>query len=148
MAGMETWLAGNWFELLQTIILAAGLFATIQTLREDIKERKIQNLFTLNTAHRDIWSVIYDRPYLNRVLRRDIDLARHPVTSEEELFVHFLILHLRASFKARQAGMEFSDDAVVADIRQFFAQPIPRHVWGNSKRFQDPAFVVFVESHL
>jgi len=141
-------MAEHWFELSQTVILGAGLFATAASLRTDTKERKIQNLFDLTAAHREIWSVLYDRPQLNRILEANPDLARHPVTPEEELFVHFLILHLRTSFKARLNGLEFDDDAVGADIRDFFSRPIPRRLWENSKKFQDEAFVKFVESHL
>ena len=61
------------------------------------------------------------------------------------MFVHTLILHLRAAFKARDLGMQFDDDAVAADIRQFFNRPIPRAVWERSKVFQDREFVEFVE---
>ncbi len=64
---------------------------------------------------------------------------------EEELFVHLLILHLQASFKARLSGMEFDDDAVAADIRDFFQLPIPRSVWEKSKTYQGRDFVAFVE---
>ena len=61
------------------------------------------------------------------------------------MFVHTLILHLRAAFKARDLGMQFDDDAVAADIRQFLNRPIPRSVWELSKVFQDRKFVAFVE---
>ena len=61
------------------------------------------------------------------------------------MFVHTLILHLRAAFKARDLGMQFDDDAVAADIRQFFNRPIPSAVWERSKVFQDRKFVEFVE---
>ena len=90
---METWLSEHWFNLAQTVSLGAGLLATVATLRMDINMRKIQNLFTLTTAHREIWSVLYDRPQLNRVLESNPDLAREPITPEDELFVHFLIRH-------------------------------------------------------
>ena len=68
-----------------------------------------------------------------------------PVSVEEELFVHTLILHLRTAFKARKLGMQFDDDAVAADIRQFLSRPIPSAVWKRSKFFQDTDFVEFVE---
>ena len=145
---METWLAEHWFDLAQTVVLVTGLFATAASLRADTREKKIQNLFDLTSAHREIWSVLYARPQLNRILEANPDVTRQPVTPEEELFVHFLILHLRTSFKARQNGLEFDDDAVGADIRDFFSRRIPRQVWENSKRFQDADFVKFVESKI
>ena len=64
---------------------------------------------------------------------------------EEELFVHTLILQLRTAFKAGKLGMQFDDDAVAADIRQFLNRPIPSAVWQRSKIFQDADFVAFVE---
>jgi len=58
-----------------------------------------------------------------------------------------LILLLRASFKARQVGMEFDDEEVAADIQEFFSLPIPRSVWEHSKIYQSREFINFVESN-
>ena len=77
-----------------------------------------------------------------------MNLIKQPPCLEEELFVHLLILNLRASFKARMVGMEFDDDAVAADVRQFFAHPIPREMWAKSKIYQDRDFVAFVDSNI
>lgn len=145
---MLGWIAAHWFDLLQTAGILVGLFATTHTIRADTKERKIGNLFALTKAHREIWSRLYDRQELGRVLAPVVNLAREPATSEEELFVHTLILHLRTAFKARDLGMQFDDDAVVADIRQFFSRPIPRAVWEQTKVFQDQRFIEFVDRAL
>ena len=139
------WLGAHWFDFLQTASILAGFFTAAYTIRTDTKERKIGNLFALTSAHREIWSRLYDRKELDRVLSESVNLELEPVTAEEELFVHTLILHLRAAFKARDLGMQFDDDAVAADIRQFFNRPIPRSVWERSKVFQDADFVAFVE---
>jgi hypothetical protein len=129
------WLANHVFDLLQTLGLV-GLLFTAHAIRQDTKERKIENLFTVTAGHREIWSKLYDKPELARILRSDIDLDAAPVSLEERLFVQFLILHLNASFEARKAGLEFDTDAVSADIREFFARPIPRFVWDAAKRYQ------------
>jgi len=139
------WVGAHWFDFLQTGSILVGFFTAAYTIRTDTKERKIGNLFALTNAHREIWSRLYEREELSRVLSESVNLRRAPVTAEEELFVHTLILHLRAAFKARDLGMQFDDDAVAADIRQFFNRPIPRSVWERSKVFQDAAFVDFVE---
>ena len=44
--------------------------------------------------------------------------------------------------------MQFDDDAVAADIRQFLNRSIPREVWEKSKVFQDADFIAFVERSL
>jgi hypothetical protein len=146
--GILGWLGGHGFDLLQTTSVVVGLFATVHTIRADTNERRIENLFALTSAHRELWMKLYDKPTLARVLSDEVNLRREPPSLEEELFVHLLILNLRASFKARLAGMEFDDDAVAADIRQFFAHPIPREMWEKSKVYQDPEFISFVERSL
>jgi hypothetical protein len=136
------WVSGHWFDILQTTSILVGFFGAAYTIRTNTKERKIGNLFALTTAHREIWSRLYERKELSRVLSESVNLRSEPVTLEEELFVHTLILHVRTAFKARELGMQFDD---AADIRQFFNRPIPRAVWERSKIFQDREFVAFVE---
>jgi hypothetical protein len=139
-------LLAHGFEIFQTASIVVGFFVTGYAIRADSRERKIENLFALTAAHRELWSKLYDKPGLARILDAEIDVAKEPPTVEEELFVHLLILHLRTSFKARQVGLEFDDDAAAADIRQFFARPIPYLVWQKSKTYQDRDFVEFVEA--
>jgi len=141
---LAAWLTTHWLDLLQATGVV-GLFFTAITIRADSRERKIQNLIALTAAHREIWSKVYDKPSLANVLSPDADPAAKPASFEERLFVHLLILHLNASFKARKSGMEFDDDAVRADVRQFLSRPIPRSVWETSKEFQSRDFVAFVE---
>ncbi len=145
---METWAIEHWLELVQIVLLGAGLFAAVLTLRTDINVRRVQNLINLTSAHREIWSLLYDRPHLSRVLDRQANLIEKPITLEEERFVHFLILHLRASFKARQIGFHFDDDELGDDIEDFFTRPIPKQVWQQARKFQEPTFVKYVEVHL
>jgi len=142
------WIGARWFELLQTTSILVGFFITAHTIRMDARERRIQNLFSITESHRAIWATLYERPELHRILDLNADLKTHPATPEERLFVHLLILHLRASFKARKNGMEFDDDSVALDISDFFRRPIPLSVWKWTKKFQDPKFVHFVESSL
>ena len=146
--GILGWIGGHWFNLIETTSIVVGLFATISTIRADTSERRIDNLFALTSAHRELWMKLYDKPSLARVLSDKVNLTMEPPSLEEELFVHLLILNLRAAFKARLAGMDFDDDAVAADIRQFFAHPIPREMWKKSKVYQDSEFVSFVERSL
>lgn len=146
--GMLGLIGAHWFDLLQTAGILVGFFTAIDSLWADTRERKIANLFALTKAHREIWSRLYDREELGRVLAWSVNLEREPATPEEELFVHTLILHLRTAFKARDLGMQFDDDAVEADIRQFFSRPIPNAVWEQTKAFQDRRFIEFVDSAL
>ena len=146
--GITGWLVIHWFDLLQTTSMVWGLFAAAHAFHADTKERKIQNLFTLTSAHRELWTHFLDRPNLHRIYSLDLDLENAPPTMAERRFVGLIILHVRTAFKARRAGMEFADDAMEADLRQFFGRPIPRIVWNSLKEFQDPEFVVFVDEAL
>ena len=143
--GILGWAAAHGLDILQTVSILVGFFTSAYTIRMNTRERKIGNLFTLTTAHRDIWSRLHEQRELSRILAPTVNLRREPVTLEEELFVHILILHVRTAFKARELGMQFDDDAVAADIRQFFNRPIPHTVWERSKVFQDREFVEFVD---
>jgi hypothetical protein len=139
------WVVGHWFEIVQSGSILSGFFTAAYTLRTNTQERKIGNLFALTTSHREIWSRLHEQKELTRVLSPSVNLRKEPVTFEEELFVHSLILHVRTAFKARELGMQFDDDAVAADVRQFFNRPIPHQVWQRSKVFQDRQFVDFVD---
>lgn len=142
------WMGSHWFELLQTVSIIVGFLTAVHSIREDTQERRIENLFTLTNAHRDIWWKLYQQEELTRILNPHVNLVREPVSTHEELFVHSLILHLRAAFKARALGMQFDDDAVSADVRETLALPIPAFVWEKSKRYQDGDFVAFVDGCL
>jgi hypothetical protein len=138
------WIGEHWSELLQT----AGLFLAVFSLRDETRERRIQNLFTLTEAHRDLWSKLYDKPELARVLSDAVNIQKAPPTREEEMFVHFLILHLATWYKARSIGSDLDDDAVSTDIKEFFSHPIPQAIWKISKKFRNGDFIEFVDRNI
>jgi hypothetical protein len=140
-----TWLNDNWFALVQSGGIVAGLGFTGFALRSNTKALRIQNLFSLTTQHREIWSLVYSHPELSRILESKVDLAQNPVTAEERLFINFLILHLTDSFVAIKTGLFTSPENLAKDIHEFFSLPIPQSVWKTSKTFQDKDFVLFVE---
>ena len=143
--GILGWMGAHWLDFLQAGSILTGFFTAAYTMRTNTRERKIGNLFALTSAHREIWSRLYEQNELGRLLLPSVNLRSGPVTLEEELFVHMLILHVRMAFKAREFGMQFDDDAVAADIGQMFNRPIPHAVWERSKVFQDREFVAFVD---
>lgn len=140
------WLYEHGFTLLQTFGIVAGLFFTGWTIRMEARERRIENLFLLAAAHREIWSTLYQKPELARVLQTDFPDGPPEPTLEERIFVRSLILHLSASFQARRYGMYFNESGLAADVRQFFAKPIPRAVWRVLRGFQEADFVLYMEA--
>lgn len=142
------WLTEHWFDLLQTIGIVGGLYFTSVTLRTDTKVRRLESLLTLTKSHREIWSEIYRRPDLIRILDPKADLKAQPVSGEERLFVNFLIFHLNNSYRAIQDGLYMEPEGLGDDIKGFFSLPIPAVVWVEGKGLQDRDFVSFVDNIL
>jgi hypothetical protein len=126
--------------------IVGGLVYTGSALRRDAKARQVENLFALTKQHREIWSMLADRPELSRIMEVTVDLTATPVTRDEELFVTFLIFHLSNAYRAAQAGLFIGPEKLREDIRRFLPLPIPRTIWEKSIPLQDKDFVHFVES--
>src|SRR5258708_5149420 len=102
--GFLHWFGQNWFVLLQSLGIVGGLLFTAVSLRIDTKVRRVGNLISVTHEHRDIWTQLYQRPELWRVLEQNVDLRKEPLTNEEELFVNLLILHLVSVHEAIKNG--------------------------------------------
>jgi hypothetical protein len=142
------WFAERGKDTLETIALIAGLCFTAASFRADSKERKIANLMTAAASHRDLWLQITEKPELARVLEKDLDLKKHPVSEIEKRFVHLLITNLAVNYTAMKAGVLPDMQGLEKDVRVFLSLPIPHHVWLWSREFQEPAFVEFVQKCL
>ena len=139
------WIKEHGFDLVGVVGIVSSLGFTAFSFRKDESSRRIGNLLALTAAHRDIWSQLFTRPELARILETDVDLVRKPVTNEEALFVTFLLLHLNSTWQAMEEGVFRTRQAIARDVRWFFSRPIPKSVWEKSKAFQDPKFARFVE---
>jgi hypothetical protein len=146
-AGMELFprIGAHWFALVQTgAVTAALLFAGLAFVL-DVRGRRASNLIRLSERHRDLWERLYTNPQLGRILDPDADVARTPVTPEEELFMIFVFLHLSDTWHVIKAGFFEKPDGLREDIRRFFSLPIPRTVWRKVRDLQDKPFARFVE---
>lgn len=141
------WLATHGMELLQAVGIIASLGFTTAAFLKDDASRRVANLLTITEGHRKIWSHVYQRPELARVLERVVDLDSRPLTNDEALFVTFLVHHLGNTYQAMRRGVFSTRQALGRDIHWFLNLPIPRRVWEDSKDFMDPDFVIFVERH-
>ena len=145
---MAGWNSSISLDFLGLSAIIASLLFTALELRQVEKAQRVTNLLTITRDHRDIWFQLFDRPELERVLDPKVDLKRKPLTNKEALFVTFLILHLKASFKATNENMFVTAEALQKDIHWFFSLPIPRQVWNQSEAFQDKEFIEFVRGTL
>lgn len=140
------WIANNWPALLNAGGVIAGLVFTALSFRAEARARRVSNLIEITKGHRDIWTELYRRPDLKRVLDGGVDLGRVPMTREEELFVTLLVHHLNNSYQAMKNGVFIKPDGLRRDIFRFFSLPIPQTVWEKLKPMQNDDFVAFVES--
>ena len=142
------WVSEHGFDLLEAGGIAVILVFAALAFRRDGRERQISNLHAIGTAHREIWSELYNQPELARILDPEVDVRRAPPTTKESLFVTFLFNHLNLSLKAAKAGLFTPIGALERDVQWFFSLPIPKTVWELSAAFQDRELVEFVERTL
>ena len=142
---MESWLIENWFDALSAVGIIGGLVFTALALRLDANARKVANLLTITTNHREIWKEFFRRPELARVLEATADLARKPIAPEEKEFVNFVILHLSTVYYATKDDVVTRLQGLRHDVGSFFSLPIPSKIWEKSKMFQNKDFINFVD---
>jgi hypothetical protein len=143
--GFLGWVAENWFDILSSIGIVGGLCFTAVSLRSETKTRKIANLLTLTTSHREIWEEFYERPEFSRILDPNADLNKQSVTLAEQEFVKFVILHLSSTYYAMNDELVMKLEGVRRDACEFFSLPIPAVIWEKLKVYQNDNFVAFVE---
>src|SRR5260370_24950623 len=97
---MQGWIAENWFTVLSAIGIVGGLLFPAVSLRSETKTRRISNLLILTQNHRDLWTQLLHYPPLARVLDKVADIRKQPITTDEELFVNFVIQHLNSAHQA------------------------------------------------
>jgi len=145
---LVVWLGDNWFNVVQSGGIIASLLASAAALHMDANARRVSNLLDITRSHREIWTNLYTRSELSRVLNGNADLRRNPVTRDEELFVNLLILHLNTAYQAMKNGDFAEPEGLRKDIQGFFSLPIPHTVWQKTKSLQDSDFVEFVTSSI
>src|SRR5579871_6256789 len=138
------WISEHWFDLAQTAGIVGGLLFTAFAIRKDDKARTITNTIAVNEQYSRIWHEFYVRPELARILKKDVDLDKQPVSNDEGLFVKTLLLHLDVVRRTMKARIFVKIQGLRSDVREFFELPIPKSVWEKLKPFQYDAFVAFI----
>lgn len=139
------WISQNWFNLFSAVGIIGGLWFTAVSLRSEAKTRRIANLLTITTNHRELWKELFDNPELARVLEPSVNLAKQPVTRAEELFINMVVLHISSVYYARKDELLIKLEGLRRDIAQFLSLPIPITIWEKTKILQNDDFVEFVE---
>jgi hypothetical protein len=143
-----SWSVAHWFELLQSVGIVCGLLFTGFALRAEKRVVGVQTLFTITEHHRSLWTQLYSRPELGRILEKKPDFMDRPITENETRFVNLLILHLFAAYRASLAGIYTTPENLGNEVGHFFVLPIPQTVWSAIKGTQDRDFVAFVDRNV
>lgn len=148
MGMVIAWLGDNWFSLVQSGGIIAGLGFTGWSLRRDGRDRRTTARLSLAQHHRELWAELHRRPDLARLLRDDADLVAQPVTTAEDEFLNVVIYHFQTCWELGRSDGLLSLEALRLDARAFFAHPIPHAVWLASRERRDPDFRRFVDACL
>ena len=139
------WTAQNWFNLFSVLGILGSFWFSIITFRASTKTQRITNLLAITQNHREIWREFTRNPALKRILDPRVDLAKEPVTDEEQIFVNTVVSHVNGVFYATKDGLTVNYEGLQNDVAWFFSLPIPGVVWQKAKKFQNEEFVDFVE---
>jgi hypothetical protein len=134
------------FSVINAIGVVAGILFAGCSLRADSKMRRISNLVSLTENHRELWTLVLDRPDLKRVLKDDLDLNGAPVTEEEQIFTTLIILHIQIVYQAtRENVLSFESEGLEGDLKILLNRPITKNVWSRIRSFQNRDFIQFID---
>lgn len=145
MAEFLSWFGDNWKDVLTVIGSIVGVCIGVAAFHRHRGRDEKEDQNALSTAHDALWSNVRERPELSRVLLTDVDLKRKPLTIQEEVFLNEVFLHFERGWTAAKENKVLTMEAFTADVRGFFALPLPRAAWEKRKAFRNPKFVRFIE---
>lgn len=126
----------------------ASLLLAARSFQRNAKAQSFQSLVALLESHREIWSMLIEKPELGRVLESDPDIQNDPVSPEERRFVQLLILHLSTTLRAIDWKLIDAPAGLSDETRDFFLHPIPRQVWSEVGPLQDRHLRNYVEDRI
>ena len=140
------WLNENWFSLIQSIGIVAGLLFTGVTLKHDLRARRVSQYLTLATQHRHLWSALYRHPKLARLMDPKRDIAKEPVTKSEQAYLKLVFVHFHTGWIVAREGSLTPLSTLASDAAVFFNLPAPADAWTAEKNGFESTFVLFMEN--
>lgn len=148
MGALRTWLAGNWFNFIQTLGIIGGLVVATLTMRRETRSRQFSDYLTMIQQHRELWSEAHRRSDLSRLFQPEVDLVATPATVAEEEYLNLVIDHFHTGWLLARSGVVLRMEVLEADARAFFRLPLPCRAWEMTRGRRDPKFVRFIEKAL
>ena len=148
MEDISSWVGDNWFNIIQTAGIIGSLLMAAAAANREARAKEIENILTLSEHHRNLWTVIAQRPELERIFQTDVDVLKSPATVVEAVFLNEVVVQFLTGWRVATAGGVTTLGELAADVRGFFSLPLPRAVWERSKNYRNRRFVKFVEKAL
>ena len=145
MDAVIPWLQQDWFDLIQTLGIVCSIALTAIALHRETRARKLGHYLTLVAHHRELWTETHRRPDLARIFQEEVDLIAAPMTIAEQEFLNLAIEHFTTGWLVAKDTRFLNRKVLAADARTFFARPLPRAAWKQTKQARDPRFVRFIE---
>lgn len=139
------WINENWFSLIQSLGIVAGLFFTGVTLMHDLRARRVSQYLTLATQHRHLWSALYRHPKLARLMDPNRDVATEPVSKSEQAYLKLVFVHFHTGWIVAREGSLTPLSTLASDVGVFFNLPAPAEAWAAEKTGFESTFVAFME---
>lgn len=148
MAGLLSWVQGNWSAAVGAAGIIGSLLFTAAYFQADSKNRLVANLMAIEERHRAFWSEAQKRKDLRRIFFRQTTGLTLPLTSEEDLFMRRMIGFFETGWRIEQVLKRGEMKLLAKDVAETFSLPLPRAVWEKTKEFRNRRFVLFVERAL
>lgn len=127
-------------------LAAIGLLLNAYATLKNVRSRKLLNYQEIVKSHRELWKLALDKPEkFSRVLDRDADLQKTPLTSEERRFGNLLFVHLSSAFYFSKSSDIVPIKRMREDVDDLMTLPVVNAVWKETSRFFNADFVTFVE---
>lgn len=139
------WLAGNWFNIVQSVALVATLTIAISALRSSGQATRGSNILAIMSSHREIWSQLTTNPELQDVMRSTMS-GNEEISNNEYNFFIQVINHVATAFELAQMGGINPVEGMRRDAHEYMNWPVFRAAWGRNKAYQEPNFVEFIDS--
>lgn len=134
------------FNTTQSVAIILTLLITLYQIRSSVKVNQFGARLSITASHREIWLYGMSDPEIIRVLQKDVDVEKNPITFKERMFVVLIINHMNMVYEAHRRGVLQIPSPNFRDVENFLSLPIPREVWRQVHKVHNKNFVSFIES--
>ncbi len=146
MASVSTWLATNWFSLLQTVSIITGLVVVAKQQHDGNRDRRLNSQIQLYNINRELISQGFSHPQLFDIL---VDKAKvDPVLERRYLQLWLNQLSLLHSFKIQGVMQKEVAESFDADLHDIMGMSNMQRHWDHYAKYYPASFQASVNQLL